>query len=63
MNSASNVVRTLNEQELDQVSGGLGAFGYYVNLDFVDYGQGEKAHLSWGKEGGYHDYVEVDVGC
>lgn len=63
MNTASHELRTLSEQELEQVGGGLSAFGYYVNVDMVNYGDGEKAHVSWGKEGGTYNYVEIDVGC
>jgi len=63
MNTASSALRALNEQELDQVSGGLSAFGYYVDVDLVNYGDGEKVHVSWGEEGGSYNYVEVNVGC
>lgn len=63
MNTASSALRALNDQELDQVSGGLSAFGYYVDVDLVNYGDGEKVHVSWGEEGGSYNYVEVNVGC
>jgi len=34
-----------------------------VDVDLVNYGDGEKVHVSWGEEGGSYNYVEVNVGC
>lgn len=63
MNTAQTEMRTLDVEELDQVSGGLSAFGYYVNADMVNYGDGDKLHVSWGKEGGSYNFKEFDLNC
>ncbi|WP_416467922.1 hypothetical protein [Pseudomonas sp. LFS044] len=62
MNCTTHAIRTLGEEELQQVSGGASLFGYFVEVDTVNYGNGDSLVVSWGKEGESWDYAQFELG-
>lgn len=61
MNTEHENLRTLDDDELEQVSGGLSAFGYHAGASIVNYGQGPTLHVSWGANGGKYNYFELNL--
>lgn len=56
MNTELENLRTLDDDELEQVSGGISAFGYHADASVVNYGQGSILHVSWGSNGGKYNF-------
>ena len=61
MNIEHENLRTLDEQELEQISGGISAFGYHADASIINFGQGPTLHLSWGKDNGKYNYYEINL--
>ncbi|MCU0124379.1 bacteriocin [Pseudomonas vlassakiae] len=61
MNTELENLRTLDDDELEQVSGGISAFGYHAGASVVNYGQGSILHVSWGSNGGKYNFFELKL--
>ncbi|MGG2399258.1 ComC/BlpC family leader-containing pheromone/bacteriocin [Pseudomonas sp. SH1-B] len=60
MNIEHENFRTLDDEELEQISGGrLEAFGYHLDANILNYGYGDILHVSWGRIGGVYNYYEI----